>query len=121
VRARAERQRPLPRPLRRDVELGTASDLPVRLLGADGDNGALREDHAPVLDLAGADPGGERSDRLEPEHLVNGLADQPGPLPEQLPLVRMGREQPDTVCELRHRRVDPAGQHVEHKVDALGW
>ncbi len=73
-----------------------------------------------MLKLLGADPGGERRDRLEPEHLIDRARNEFWSLPHRLPLPRVGGEQPERVRELRGRRVDAAGQDVEHQVDALG-
>jgi hypothetical protein len=118
VRARAERQQ-TPVTLGRYVEV-LAVLLPVRPLGADRDDSAGREGHAAVLQRRGADPRGERRDRLGPEHLVDRAGRLAGLLAQQLPLARMRGEHPHRVRQLRLGGVDAPGDDVQHQVDALG-
>jgi acetyl-CoA C-acetyltransferase len=101
-----------------DVEV-LAVGFPVGALGADRDDGAGREQHIAVLDVGLADPRGERGDRLEAEHLLDGPRDQLRVVSEPSPLAGVQGKQAQRVGELALRGVDAALQDVSDQVYAF--
>ncbi len=119
MRAGAEGQQP-PGIVPADVELLAVRRVAVGPLRADGHDRAGREAHAAVLDVGHRDPGGERGDRLEPQHLVDRPGHPGGIGRQRGPLARMSGEQAQRVRQLGLGGVHAARNHIQHQVDALG-